>query len=55
MKIQIIIWDISGDYLALFDSTKDPPITITGSGDIKVDEQIIFEAIEHIKKAVKED
>ena len=55
MKILIAIWDANGSYSAHYDGTKDPPIVTAGEDDIKVDEQIIFEAIDLIKKAVKED
>ena len=55
MKIQITIWGKDGDYTAYYDDPKDPPITTATIGDIEVDNQAIFEAIEHIKKAVKED
>lgn len=55
MKILIAIWGKDGSYSAHYDSTKDPPIVTAGEGDIKVDEQIIFEAIDLIKKAIREE
>ena len=53
--VLISVWSKSGDYVASYDDSKDPPITTATIGDIEVDNQVIFEAIEHIKKAVKED
>ena len=56
MKILIDIQTESGAYTASYsDKTDPPPIVTTLEGDIEVDNHVIFEAIEHIKKAVKED
>ena len=55
MKILMSIRTKDGDYAIVYDDSKDPPIVTSVDGDIEVDNQIIFEAIEHIKKAVKGD
>lgn len=56
MKILISVWEGAGVYTISYDESKDPSTVIECVGDApEVDDQVIFEAIDKVKEAVKEE